>query len=101
MGIPSGASGAAAGHAAANHNLLLTNRSKLDITGVSDVQSFDDTNITISTALGSMMIEGRQLHIVNLSIDRGELTVEGTISGIIYFESAGKEKGGFWSRVFK
>lgn len=101
MSISSGASGASNNHAAANHTLTLINRNRLDVTGVSDVLSFDDANITVTTSLGTMAIEGKQLHIVNLSIDRGELSVEGSVSGIIYYESASKDKSGFWARVFK
>lgn len=91
----------AANSAAANHSLTLHNRSRLEITGVSEVSSFDDTNITLTTAQGSMAIEGRQLHIVSLNTDRGELSVSGAISGIFYFDTPAKEKNGFWARVFK
>ncbi|NLK39568.1 MAG: sporulation protein YabP [Clostridiales bacterium] len=90
-----------AGNATANHTLNMINRSKLDITGVSEVLSFDDANITLTTPQGTMAIEGKNLHIVHLNIDRGDLSVEGVVSGIFYFESPSKEKSGFWSKVFR
>ena len=83
-----------------SHNLILENRSKLRLTGVTDVDSFDETTIVAYTELGELNIGGTGLHIFKLSTDEGELVVEGKINSLIYLENQPKS-GGVFSRLFR
>ena len=65
-------------------NLILENRSKLSISGVLDVLSFDDQVVIVETELGLLTIKGENLRINKLSIDTSEVIVEGDISYMAY-----------------
>lgn len=82
------------------HNLVLEDRRILTVSGVSDVDSFDEETVVVFTELGELTVRGTSLHINRLSVDVGELTVEGEISALIYSEDTVKN-GGFFSRVFR
>ena len=82
------------------HNLVLEDRRLLTVSGVSDVDSFDEETVVVFTELGELTVRGSNLHINRLSVDVGELTVEGNIAALIYSDEAPKS-GGFFSRVFR
>lgn len=82
------------------HNLVLEDRRLLTLSGVSDVDSFDEETVVVFTDLGELTIRGADLHINRLSVEVGELTVEGKISALIYSQEAAP-KGGFFSKVFR
>ncbi len=82
------------------HNLVLEDRRLLTVSGVSDVDSFDEETVVVFTDLGELTIRGANLHINRLSVDVGELTVEGNIAALIYSDDTPKN-GGFFSRVFR
>lgn len=82
------------------HNLVLEDRRLLTLSGVSDVDSFDEETVVVFTDMGELTIRGADLHINRLSVEIGELTVEGKISALIYSQDAAP-KGGFFSRVFR
>jgi sporulation protein YabP len=70
------------------------------VSGVSDVDSFDEHTVTIYTDLGELIVRGEDLHINRLSVELGELLLEGNISALIYQDQQPKS-GGFLSRVFR
>ena len=76
------------------HKLTLDERNKLTMTGVTEVISFDDTTVTLRTALGTLEVQGQQLKLKNLSLDGGQVTVDGHISALYYEEP--REKRSFW-----
>ncbi len=84
-------------------NLILENREKLSVSGVIDVESFNDENVIIDTELGTLVVRGSDLHINKLNLDNSELIVEGDIISCEYSDNEGsKSKGfGFLSRMFK
>ncbi|MBR4858319.1 MAG: sporulation protein YabP [Clostridia bacterium] len=82
------------------HNLVLEDRRLLTVSGVSDVDSFDEETVIVFTDSGELTVRGSDLHINRLSVEMGELTVEGRISALIYSEDTPKN-GGFFSRVFR
>ena len=69
---------------AGRHNIILENRSKLLLTGVTEVASFDDSELRIYTELGELLIKGSQMHISDMSVESGELNIEGEISLMSY-----------------
>ena len=82
------------------HNVILEDRKSLMITGVSDVDSFDDQTITVYTEMGEMTIRGSGLHIGKLSLETGELNITGNIAALGYSDNR-ENQGGFFSRMFK
>jgi len=84
-------------------NLILENRSKLSVSGVLDVLSFDDQIVIIETELGLLTIKGETLRINKLSIDTSEVIVEGQIDSISYSSKDMNKKSneGFLGKIFK
>ena len=81
------------------HRLELVGRERLTVSGVEDVERFDETGIVMSTSAGTLVITGEDLHIGKLSLDGGELHVDGRIDSVSY-EDGGREQGGFFRRLF-
>ena len=84
---------------AAEHRLELVGRGRLAVSGVEDVERFDETGIIMSTAAGTLVITGEDLHIDKLSLDGGELHVDGRIDSVSYEEES-PGRGGFLGRLF-
>ena len=83
-------------------NLILENRSKLSISGVLDVLSFDDQVVILETELGLLTVKGENIRINKLSIDTSEVIVEGDISNLSYSDkSIEKNKSSLMSKIFK
>ena len=81
------------------HRLQLDGREKLTVSGVEDVERFDDTCIVLTTCAGTLVVSGEALHIGKLSLDGGELLVDGHIESISY-EDEQPVRGGLFSRLF-
>ena len=81
------------------HRLELEERHRLSVTGVSEVLSFDENEVVMDTTLGLLTVEGEGLHVEKLSLDIGELSLEGSIQSMCYSHDRQK-RGSFWSRVF-
>ena len=84
---------------AAVHRLQLEGREKLTVAGVEDVERFDDQCIVLRTGAGTLVVSGEGLHIGKLSLDGGELHVDGRIDGINYEEEQ-PSRSGLFSRLF-
>ena len=84
---------------AAEHRLELVGRERLTVSGVEDVDRFDETGIVMSTSAGTLVVTGEDLHIGKLYLDGGELHVDGRIDSVTY-EDEGRSRGGFFSRLF-
>lgn len=82
-----------------SHHVVLEERSSLSISGVEEVESFDENTISLSTCQGALIVRGQDLHIEKLSLDGGDLRVEGTIDSLTYEERV--QKGGFFSRLLR
>ena len=80
------------------HSLSLNERRKLSVTGVTEVVSFEDTAVVLKTSLGTLIIQGRQLLRKTLSVDGGQVAVEGTVSALGYEEP--RQSGGWMRRLF-
>lgn len=82
------------------HTMLLENRQKVTITGVDDVDNFNESEVNLMTEAGYITLRGSDLHINKLSLDEGQLVVEGQIMGVEYSEHEA-QSGGFFGRLFK
>ena len=79
------------------HKLQLSERKTLSMTGVTEVVSFDETCVVLQTSLGLLIVQGQQLSLKNLSLDGGQVAVDGTISALSYEEP----RQGGWRRLFR
>ena len=79
------------------HDLRLEDRSKLTMTGVTEVVSFEETGVLLRTALGTLVIQGRDLQLKTLSLEGGQVAVEGSISALLYEEP--RAAGGWLRRL--
>lgn len=86
-------------YAAGAHRLELEGRERLTVTGVEDVERFDDTGIVMSTTAGVVTVTGEGLHIGQLSLEGGELHVDGRIDSVSY-EELSQGRGGLLRRLF-
>lgn len=84
-----------------NHNIIMENREKANITGVLDIHSFDDELILAETEEGILTIKGYDLKMNKLNLDNNELIVEGKIIALIYSDNAQEKKGGMFGKIFK
>ena len=83
------------------HNIILEDRRLLTVSGVSDVDSFDERMVTVFTDMGELIVRGTDLHINRLSVEVGELLLEGRIISLTYQDEAPKSAGGFFGKVFR
>jgi sporulation protein YabP len=82
------------------HHLVLEGRSSLTVSGVEEVESFDENTIVMATVKGALVVRGEGLHIEKLSLDGGDLKVEGMVDSLTY-EDQGRERGGFFARLLR
>ncbi len=83
-----------------SHILNCENRGIAKVTGVEDVEYFNDIEVTAVTSCGDLLIKGENLHIESLNLDTGELEVSGNVIALIYSESK-KESKGIFKKLFK
>ena len=79
------------------HRLTLDDREALTLTGVEDVERFDENEIEMSTSAGTLIIRGEGLHIEKLSLDGGDIHITGRVDTLAYEET--RPGGGFLSRL--
>ena len=78
------------------HGLSLEERSRLTMTGVTEVISFQETSVVLHTSLGTLIVQGNDLKLKTLSLEGGQVAVDGHISAIIYEEP----RSGGWRHLF-
>lgn len=81
------------------HKLTLNERKSLTMTGVTEVISFDDNAVVLKTGLGTLTVQGQQLQLKTLSLDGGQVAVDGQVSALVYEEP--RPSGGFMHRLFR
>ncbi len=85
------------------HKVVLYNRGSANITGVVDVISFDESQVVLDTDQGLLTVKGKDLHISRLTIEKGEVDVEGNVDSLVYSSNESLRKSGesIISRLFK
>ena len=81
------------------HKLTLDSRSRLTMTGVTEVESFDEAMVVLHTTRGTLVVRGDGLHLQLLSLDGGQVHVDGTVVSLTY-EDDPREGGSFLARLF-
>ena len=84
------------------HKLTMINRKNSTLTGVNDVLSFDIHEILLETEQGMLMIKGDDLHVSRLTLDKGEIDVDGKIDSFTYSDvtSVAKKGESLLNRLF-
>lgn len=85
----------------AGHNLILEDRNRLTVTGVSDIERFDEEEVVVATELGQLTIKGQGLHLNKIDVEDGELSVEGELDSLAYADRQDRVQGGFFARLFR
>ena len=83
-----------------DHNIIIENRAKLNVSGVCDVVSFDEETILLKTVMGKITVKGENLRITSFDNEIGDLIAEGKIHAVVYM-SDDKESVGFFSKLFR
>ncbi len=85
------------------HRLTIDNRKSGTVSGVLDVLAFDVNEIQLETELGFLAVKGKDLHISRLTLERGEVDLEGTVESLTYSSGSGKNRkqGSAWKRLFQ
>jgi len=82
--------------------LTLDNRERLCVSGVEDIESFNDESVILYTNLGVLIVKGENLHINKLSVESGESIVEGEINSCEYKNKGEKRRGeGIFAKMFR
>ena len=81
-------------------NVTIHARRSIDVSGVSEIISYDDKSIVLVVCGDTMVIEGEQLHVTHLSVQEGKISATGKICALIYEEKTVK-KGGIISGLFR
>ncbi len=86
-----------------NHKINLNGRKTAIITGVNDVLSFDAGEVLLETEDGILMLRGSELHVNRLTLEKGEVDVDGRIDSLTYSDNNhyGKSTESLISRLFK
>lgn len=84
------------------HDVIMRGRKLLDITGVKQVESFDNEEFLLETVMGFLSIRGENLQMKNLDVDQGIVSIKGRVYDLIYLDDQHGEKAkGFFSKLFR
>ena len=87
--------------ASGSHSLILEDRSRLELTGITDVDRFDEQEIILYTQQGELCIRGRGMHVSEMSVEKGKLSVEGEITAMLYGDRDRRKKLSLFGRLVK
>ncbi len=82
-------------------NIIVENREKLSVSGVIDILTFDEDEITLDTHLGMLSIKGSALKVEKLSLDTGEIVAKGVFDSFSYQQDAAPKREGFFKSIFR
>lgn len=85
------------------HRLDLMNRGAGSVTGIQDVVAFDENQIVLDTDMGLLTVKGKGLHVSRLTLEKGEVDIEGTVDSMVYSSNETYRKQGesLFARLFK
>ena len=81
------------------HALTLVDRRRLSLTGVEDVDCFNEQLVVLRTGQGTLTVAGAGLNVSELSLEDGRVELEGEVDALEY--SGGKKKGGLLGRLLR
>lgn len=75
------------------HQVTLIDREELSVEGVENLGSFDEKEVVMETGQGVLTVRGEGLNIKQLNLEKGNITVEGTVKSIAYEDETRQKKG--------
>ncbi|MBM7097946.1 MULTISPECIES: sporulation protein YabP [Alteribacter] len=85
-----------------DHNISMKGRKTLEITGVKQVESFDNEEFLLETEMGYLSIRGQHLQMKNLDVDEGNVSIQGRVDDLVYLDQhSGDKSKGFFGKLFK
>lgn len=85
-----------------NHNITVTERKNIVISGVKKIDNFDNQEFLLETTMGYLLIKGTDLEIIKLDTYQGNVSIKGNFNNLNYTESTKKDKeDSFFSKLFK
>ena len=81
------------------HKVVLSDRKKLTVTGVSEVLGFDDSSVQMVTPLGNLIVHGQQLRLKTLNPEGGQLEITGSIGALVYEQP--RRRSGWLGRMLE
>lgn len=86
-----------------SHKIIMQNRSVVNITGLNDVVSFDENQVILDTEMGLLTMKGKNLHVSRLTLEKGEIDVEGTVDSMVYSSNEALHRSGesLFKKLFK
>ena len=84
------------------HDVKISDRSQLYMTGIKKIDSFDNEEFLMDTALGTLLLKGEGLELVKLDTHDGNVSIKGKIISFTYLDGEGKQdKESFFTKLFK
>lgn len=85
------------------HKMTMMNRKNCSLSGVVDVVAFDENEVILETDMGMLMLKGQGLHVKRLTLEQGEVELEGKLDSFLYSEqkSLAAKSESFLGRLFK
>ena len=83
------------------HNVIMENRKRVSLTGVLDIDSFNEQGVIVLTELGVLIVKGADLRINKLSVDSGDVSIEGEINSLTYTDIHDKKTRSIIKSLFK
>lgn len=89
-------------HVTQEHSLKINNRKSVEISGVKEVDSFDNEEFLLETVMGFLIVRGQNLQLKNLDVSEGLVSIKGKIYELSYVDEQHQEKAkGFFSKLFR
>ena len=82
------------------HTVHINGRNSVTITGVTEIDSFDEQTVAVYTSEGELIVRGNALHIGKIDVDSGDLALDGQILSLEYTDNVSM-RGSLWSRLFR
>lgn len=83
------------------HNVIMEGRRRINISGVTDVDNFDEKTILIYTHMGELTVQGKNLRVNSVSVDTGEMEIEGDIWALLYGDKDRKSPLSLLGKLFR
>ena len=85
------------------HKCIIQNRMLTNITGVREVVSFDENQVVLDTDMGLLTLKGKELHVSRLTVEKGEVDLEGSVDSMVYSSNEAYRKSGqsMFQRLFR
>ncbi len=83
-----------------SHNVIVEGRKKLSVSAVEEVGAFDEKAVMLKTSMGVLTVKGDKLHVNKLSIETGDVDIEGVINSCSYTAEEEKSPRGFFGKLF-